>query len=1349
MTDAVGTYVKSTIIPSGMATAAAARKLGIGRQALHTFLSGKSRLSAEMAANLERVFGADAALLLKMQAQLDEQDVLKSTALQNASGYLKITASEIERWTEEQAISSRSILPVLIRRLIHATTQGLSELDFHGHEEAERKGWDGEVDTENASSKVPEGKSGWELSSSSALPKKPTEDIEGREKTLSKSQRKEMSFIFVTGRRWKGKEQWAASRRASGAWKDVRAYDADDLAQWLEQSPATQIWFAEQIGKATDGVKSLAQAWEEWSFACEPSLPPSLFEGAKNSNKRVVENWLADNGQRPLVVTADSVAEGLAFLSQALPNKQADDTLIVESADSLRRTASATVSSVLVIERSEVETLAGPFFRSHRVIIVRPKTSVERDADIELGQVDYDSFSKALSDMGFGHEDVSSYTAQSARSPTILRRVFAKSPALRRPAWSVDGSALARKLMPILLAGAWSKSNKTDCEIVGQLAGKSYQEVEEDIASLGAITDSPVWAIGNYRGVVCRRDALFAAHHALLESDLNEFLEWAKLVLSEDNPALDLDPDKRWSAGIYGKKREISGALREAIGEMLVLLAVYEQHLFKGRIQHLSSRIDSVIRDLMHGKTSRELLSLSPDFQHLAEAAPNIFLDCLEADLSSDEPQILALLRPVEAGSMGSCDRTTLLWALELLAWDEDYYLRVIRILGRLSQIPINDNWVNKPENSLESLVSSWHPETTVSVEGRINALKLIFKEFPEVGWRICMAQVNQHHRFATPNSRPIYRPIGLTGRLTVTYEEMRQVEAAAWTLLLAPDNPSPKRFIDLIGALDGMDDTNKTALLENLKSWIVTAPEAELAQVSRALRQAGFSPDRDVKPDSSAIEQELHQVVRQIQPSDIVTRHQWLFAEHYVPESRAELMDEKFDYRAREKWINDRRDSATNEVYKERGIAGVIDLLKGGNASYPVGRHLANGLDSEEAVDVIGHLVRQDDEQNRLKFRSAVAGLLFKNGDDGLSELVICALRRFPEGSDDWENRCLELFLACPFLPVIWDILEADFPSLETRYWQLVVPNAWNLKPDEYDRLVDRFLRAGRPRAAFAAVRHSSDEVDPLTLAKLLEAIVAGSDESSEEYRIDGYSIDQSLALLHEKKAVPIEQMARLEFVFIDALTHSKHGIPNLDRRNADNPSSFVELIALMYKRKDGAEDPEQYRLSDQANKEAVLHNVYAVLDKLRLTPGTTEDGEISVERLVAWVKEVRAKLRELSRQDIGDLKIGELLGRCPAGADGIWPHEAVRMALEQIGNEEIMRGMALAVYNSRGVVMRGPGGDQERVLAEKYAAWAKSVSVEYPFSAKLLSEIRDSYLRDAQWHDTDENVRKRLGRH
>ena len=58
----------------------------------------------------------------------------------------------------------------------------------------------------------------------------------------------------------------------------------------------------------------------------------------------------------------------------------------------------------------------------------------------------------------------------------------------------------------------------------------------------------------------------------------------AEYVLSEADPALELPEDDRWAAGIYGKVRDHSAALREGICETLVILSVHGNNLFKDRL---------------------------------------------------------------------------------------------------------------------------------------------------------------------------------------------------------------------------------------------------------------------------------------------------------------------------------------------------------------------------------------------------------------------------------------------------------------------------------------------------------------------------------------------------------------------------------------------------------------------------------------------------------------------------------------------------------------------------------------------------------------------------------------------
>lgn len=1346
----VGEYVKVEVIPAGLPVAEAARRMGITRQTLHTFLAGRARLSAEMAANLERAFDVPAAELLSKQGALDQVADAIRAAAKNSAGYLTIGATDIENWCVAKRVSSRATLPLLVRRLAFATTSGLTELDFHGEEEAERHGWDGEATSSLASEKVPDGKSCWELSNSANLPGKPNDDIRSREAAISVQKRREISYIYVTPRRWPAKEKWAESHRASGKWKDVRAYDADDLTQWLELSVATQIWFAEQIGRTTDGVRSLDNCWQEWSSATEPKLSPRLFEGSIKDNASTLEGWLAEPNGRPLVLTADSVSEGLAWLACALIGHVREGAVVVSTAEALRRTTAATVGSLIIVDNEETEKAAGPHLESHRVIAIRTKKNIERDADIELGQADHDSFRLALDEMGYAHEDVATLGAQTAHSPTILRRRLAKLPALRNPDWSKEGSALARKLIPLLLAGAWNKSNEWDREIVSALAqGTSFEEIERSTTDLLALADSPVWAIGNYRGIVCRRDALFAVHASLLDSDVKLFLEWAVFALAEDDPSLDLEPDKRWSAGIYGKKRAISGALREAIGDLLVLLAVYADGLICGRLDNIRVQIDRLVERLMLNKSTRSFVSLSPDMRVLAEASPNSFLSAIETDLASDNSQILPMLRPVSPGGFDSPDRTGLLWALELLAWDQAYYLRVIRILTKLSEVPIHDNYMNKPESSLESLISCWHPETCVEVEGRIEALKMIVTESPEIGWRLCLAQVGNHHRMATPNMRPTYRQIARSGPRRMTNIEMYTMCDAALECLLSWNAPDTVKLGELVGLARQMSNEDQQRLIRLIEEWIANSPDdTDKAAMVEKLRTQGFVAGRKQPRKSAAIDRFLASLAERLHPEDAIHRHRWLFAESWIHESRAELEDEKLDHDARQKRIAEKRDAAMAEIFTSRGLEGVIEVLRLGNASYAVGWHLSKAVLAEHIPPLVRDLLANETQDMRAKLMSCANGLLNKNGEDEALNFATQVMEPQNDNANLNDDVLLRLFQICPFNSATWAMVENEKPELADRYWRELVPNGWRLDAPEMQQMVDRLLQAGRPRAAFCSGSYDVEKLDGPTLARVMKAIAAGSDEEEGSYQLDGYCLSDAMEHLNASRALSVDEMAGLEITMVGALTHNKYGIPNLERKIADEPASFVQLVALMFKRKDGGIDPDQFRIPDDANRQAIASNIYHVLENIARTPGANDAGEIDVGALIQWIKNVREQLAELSRAEVGDRQIGQLLGKCSSGKDGIWPSEAVRLALESVGTPDISRGMELAVYNSRGVVTRGHGGDQERVLERKYQAWSDAVAPKHPFTARMLRNIADHYRHDAAWHDTDENVRKRLGR-
>ncbi|MDE0625893.1 MAG: HigA family addiction module antitoxin [Bryobacterales bacterium] len=283
-----GPYVRAHVLPPGLTVTEAARRMGVGRPALSNFLNGKAALSPAMAVRLERTFGADRDALLDLQTRFDAREAPAGcrtiTAATYAPSVLTIKAREIGDWAGR--IESRQELGALVRRLVNSTGRNLSKVDFPAHDNAERRGWDGMVVASAPTPWIPEGESGWELSCNARPRDKANRDFARRTKSVPPRERKACTFAFLTPRDWPGKTAWANEQRRLGFWKDVRAYDASDLEQWIEQSVPVQIWFAERLGRPVAGYRSLSGFWTEWASAVE------------HHSGRFRE-WLANSPDRP------------------------------------------------------------------------------------------------------------------------------------------------------------------------------------------------------------------------------------------------------------------------------------------------------------------------------------------------------------------------------------------------------------------------------------------------------------------------------------------------------------------------------------------------------------------------------------------------------------------------------------------------------------------------------------------------------------------------------------------------------------------------------------------------------------------------------------------------------------------------------------------------------------------------------------------------------------------------------------------------------------------------------------------------------------------------------------------
>ncbi len=1364
-----GTRIKAAVIPPGMSVTKAAALMGVGRPALSNLLNGNAALSAEMAARIEKAFNYPREELLHMQAEYEAAEAKKKIAPAVVRAYvppfLSIKANQIEQWCAHN-IPARARLSVFLRTLVHSTGRALAKVDFPGNDDAERPGWDGYVVSDEGTPWVPLGPSGWEYGVNEDVKTKAEGDFNKSVKALSPEERDQTTFVFVTPRRWAGKSAWVAAAKAKGRWNDVRAYDASDLEQWLEQSLPAQAWLANEIHVPAQGVRSLDRCWMDWANVSTPPLSGALFASAIEATKRIMLSRVSQLSFGPTIIAADSSEEALAYLSQLFGERGGDElaahrdrVLVFDKPGTLPTLAEGAQPFIPVAFTREVERELAPYAKSMHSIVVYPRNAANIEPDVVLEPIHYETFDNALAEMGKDRDEITRLAYESGRSLTVLRRRLATLPGVRTPEWAADHT-IAASLIPFLFVGAWSSANAVDKIGVSMLAGdRHYTELEKEFLALAQLNDAPVWSISDYRGVVSKIDLLYAISNVVTPCDLSRYFSMARMVLSEDDPALDLHERDRWAASIHGKTREFSSAFRKGISESLVLLAVHGSSLFNTRLgvdTEMEAR--QVVRELLPTPlTTRVLEANDRDLPTYAEAAPDEFLSILERDLNTESPAVLGLLRPADAGPFGRPSRTGLLWALEGLSWNPETLSRAAFILARLAQVEIRDNWVNKPTHSLKAIFRAWMPQTAASLRGRVDVMKRLVERFPEVAWKICVAQFGADRDTGEYSHKPGWRADGYGfGEPFPTWEPIREFQRLMVEMALGWKEHTLSTLSDLVERLHGLDEDYQARVWTLIEAWARDkATDPEKALLREKIRVSVLSWRAAIRTSkgegASATTAKAKDAYAALEPCDLLNRHAWLFRDAWVDESADQVEDvEKINFQERAERMYKLRAAAMREVHDHGGYSGLLELALRGKASWQVGEIAAKDLLSDTELNELLWLafepVREERDGN-YPFKAVIAGALHAISDEDKREQLLRTL-----GTKFTEVDMAKLLHLAPFGRRTWKLVDNLSEAAQAKYWEKVPPQ-WLLDSNEENNEgVERLLRAERPRAAFSCIRFHPEKLDVEVLYRLLLGIAKVDPEQSETYLLEYYDIDRAFGCLEASPKLSLDQKASLEFAFIEALARpwdkgrNSNGIPNLERYVEIHPELFVQAIAWVYKRKDEGADPPELHVSPERLK-ALGDRGYKLIDGMRRIPGHDDHGQLRVEHLTEWIGTVRQASAELSRADIADICIGKLLSHAPVGEDGVWPSEPVRQVMEEIQSESIMRGAHTGVYNSRGVHFGGRGGDQERVLADKYKKWGEALRYSHRYvSSKLLMELARTYDREADREDTEVGIRGRL---
>lgn len=183
-----------------------------------------------------------------------------------------ITATEIDAWAKLNPRRAQELLPELIVRLILCTSSKINDYNFPIEKGIQFSGYDGVLDSDEATSYFPEGKTVWEFGTNEDALGKFKSDIEKRHTEPLGVDINNTAFIFSTLKIWNHKtsiEEALNESRAKYKWKEIRIIDGAKIALWLQSHTAVAVWFANIIGKPIHGIRTIEDYWTDY---CETTL---------------------------------------------------------------------------------------------------------------------------------------------------------------------------------------------------------------------------------------------------------------------------------------------------------------------------------------------------------------------------------------------------------------------------------------------------------------------------------------------------------------------------------------------------------------------------------------------------------------------------------------------------------------------------------------------------------------------------------------------------------------------------------------------------------------------------------------------------------------------------------------------------------------------------------------------------------------------------------------------------------------------------------------------------------------------------------------------------------------------
>ena len=1306
-----------------------AKRLGISRVTLSKLLNGQSPLTLNVAARMENVFGLSAKELLnkQMQADLEREETATEKTYSFSYPFPIIKAHDLEVWAD--TITSRTEFPVLIRRLIATTGTGITRCVFPGYDNGERHGWDGVLETTQATQWVPEGLSVWELGTTPEVKTKANQDVDKRNRKSLQVDPAVATYIFVTLRVWKDKDKnaWLAEQKALKRWKNVRVYDAEDLECWLERSLEARIWLEPRLSLPsevqTDGVRPLDAAWNQWVNASDPVINEPFFDEVVAEHQATLTAFLEDSQNNHLTIEAASVEEALAFLWCAMRtgaiSASRDRLLIFDKPEVLQTRGQGRPTFIAVVHDAKTNAVCQTLNRQLKSIYICPAASVD-ESDIVLRPLSL----RAINQLPIADKDVSEAVVGAAvslkellldcgASLTVLHRRLARYSEQKGADWSRDG-VKAALLIPAAMMGQWSETSAGQRQILTQLIDpKNQNEFEWIFKHYQKTEDAPVWQCGGFRGIVSKLDVFFSLRDELTAEVLDRFYQMTATVLQQTDTQARATTLADLPVPIVSYDERLVQTRRQLM-DTAAFLAKHGPHLVKNRFSYdFGGKGRTLVNALLQPLSIEKLQQVGTELPLLAETAPERLLKLLEDDWTLPNSVVRGMLLE----DTGKTEvRRTLLNALAVTAQlSENEFMRTCRLLGVWQTVRLMNC---EEQNDIDELLEALFTPGNVGVMEAVTlpkALKWVVRTFPDVGRRLCLRLMALKDRLPEVLPSPQWNRVGL--REWTKVEEKTYLDQVG-EFLMAVTKATATGLMDLFPLVHVMPEETLVVVRGRLETWLGQKPTDEaIAGLKEAMRQ-----QVDFCRLSEGVRVGWEAFYHRLEPEDIIQRYRWLFVKSWVEYAAGEIQDEVFNLQARDQAVEKQRTEALKAILVARGTAGLWELAQHGEAQFVIGQLASTLLNDDEWIELLQSCLTMEVDPKR---EALVQGLTVEVPSGRLS-----AVSQWAATSS--RDLILKLLRLMPFRRWVWQWMKSAVPQWSEAYWRTVLPAYVNEKGEALGA-VEALLAVNRPRAAFAVVQWQPKEVGADGLLKILLALLKPSDDKR---AVSGDLLKAAVKIVVQSPDIPRDTKAYLEFFYIDALriygSRRAEHIEALEAYIAEHPEFYVNLVGWVFQRNDGQPDEAVY-LDNSKMYGGISHRA---LNAICLTEMLEK--EQSFERVRNWVNSVRRGCQAIGRGEAADILLGKLMARSFYDAERVqFPMNFYRL-LTEVDSSDFVHGAVTELVNLRRLrqILRLNSVDRVEVVNAKLQEEMSRIRYKWPRGIELLREVERQCMEEVEMY-------------